>query len=365
MKPIFAIFEIRQKFTETFNPYKATVTEEAVNVTDLYSKYVTSISITDKSDSVNKKSDNCTITLADSKENFQIPKPATKFKIYLGYTTEFIDGVMPMNLIGEYVVDTYEVSGRPTVLVLKLSSASFVKNNTMNASAMQEQKERTFESQTLKSFVDKIASEHSLKSEVDPQVANIVLPTIQQTRESDTNLLYRVTNSIGLDFKLANNSILVMKAGNKTTGESTTDFKIDVSDLLSWSYTRSKRPNYASCKSYWYDADAGSDVEEIVGEVTYSTGGDVIAGKPQYIIKTPFPNYDSAIAGSKAILEKARKEGVTFTARLTGRPDFYAGAKLTLSNLPYEVFGDWKITEIEHQISASSGYNTNITCQSI
>lgn len=366
MKPRFAIFEERQKIVETFNPYKATIVDETVNVSEDFYPYVTSITIKDKSDSTDKKSDTCTITIADSKENFQIPKPATKYKIYLGYSTAFIDGVMPMHLIGKYVVDTYEVSGRPTVVTLKLSSAPFLKNEQMNVSAMQEQKERTHESQTVKALVDKIASEHKLKSEVDPEVANIVLPTIQQTRESDSNMLYRITKSIGLDFKLANNSILVMKAGNKTTGESTTNFKIDVKEMNSWTFNRSKRPNYASVKAYWYDAEAGSDIEEYVGDVTYSIGNEKIIGKPLYIIKTPFPNYDTAITSAKAVLEKARKDGISFNAKMTGRPDIYAGAKIELFNLPYEILGNnWKITEIEHQISASSGYNTNITCEPI
>lgn len=317
------------------------------DVTSVWKEHLISISVKDYS-SNSKNSDSVTIVLADATESIVIPDPEVEMEVFLGYTGDDLLESEKMHSVGKFHVDSISISGPPNEITISGNSLSLGVGG-LGLASLKTRKTRTIEGKTLKTLAELIASEHELKAEVDTGIQDIVVGTIQQTDESDTHMLYRTAEKFGVNYKIADNRIILTQPGNNSNGGNASTFVIAYSSASSWSYKRDKKADFKSCVAQ-YTADGFCEyLETTVGE-----------GEPVMRLGTPFENIGQAISAARAFLDNARRNGAGVTIKLPGRSDIFAGGKINLLGFPYELRGDWEIEELEHTLSVS-GFTSSIT----
>jgi len=325
---------------------------ENIEETEYWKQYVSSIILKDNSESQKSSGeDSATILISDPSQTFVVPEPGRKFEIHLGYETDKVSDSLRIQKIGIYYLDAFSIDGPPNKITLKFKAS---KSGGINLETLKERKTRTHEAQTLGNFALKISKEHKLGLEIDPALKDIQIATVQQTDESDSNILHRVSQKYNAIFKIANDSIIIVLPGNTTKGKNIKEFELRIGNITSWSFDISKRPRFMSCSAKYIDKELNKEIT-----ITLDEGK-----KPATTLRNPYPDKETAINACKSELEKARKEGVTFTARFPGSPDLFAGARVKLIDIPYKITDMWQITEIEHTLT-SSGYQTSISGKTI
>ena len=318
------------------------IKREGEDITALWRPYLVSISVTDRSE--DKKADSCTIVLQDTREELELPEPGVQLEISLGYDGNDLPESQRLHSVGKFLVDTIGVSGPPNTVSIESKSAAFTENG-LNLANIKTRKSRTHETQTVGSLVGKVAGEHGLESEVDPELAGVNLGTVQQTDETDSHMLSRIADSIGATYKIADNRMLFVKPGNSASGQAA-QFTISGDSITSWSFKRSKRPEYKSCVAFVHDVGECGPVEVTAGE-----------GEPVMRLRNPYDNEEAALTAARAFVNESRKKGGAFAIRMPGRSDLFAGARAILTNLPYDLSGYWELTEVQHTLN-KSGFST-------
>ena len=321
------------------------------NITDAWLPYVRSITVSDKADK--KTADSCVITLSDPGAELEMPETGRQLEVYLGYDGDNVPASKRVQSVGKFIVDTVGVAGPPTTMSINGKSAAFAASGEMNLAYIQTKKNRTHPTTTIGELYKKVAGENGLTSEVDPAFASISLGSVQQTNETDTNLLKRIADQYGGTYKIADNRLMMVKPGNSTTGAASAKFSLSLSDVTSWARVISKAPQYKSCVAHYHDLEQGAPVEVTAG-----------SGEPVMRLRSPYVDAATAQAAAQAVVDTARKDGVTFAARMPGRPDLFAGGRADLSGFPYGLGGQWELTEVNHSLS-TSGLTTDISSRPI
>lgn len=317
------------------------------NITEAWTPYVRSISVSDKADK--KTADSCVIVLGDPDAELELPDAGRQLEVYLGYDGDDVPTSKRVQSVGKFIVDTVAAAGPPTTITLNGKSAAFAGSTELNLSYIQNKKNRTHPTTTIGDLYKKVAGEHGLKGEVDPAFASINLGTVQQTNETDTNLLQRIAIQYGGTYKIADNRLMMVKPGNSTSGGAAPTFTLKKSEVSSWMKGTSKAPEYKSCIANYHDLAQGTPVEVTAG-----------SGEPVMRLRNPFADQATAQAAAQAFVDTARKAGITFAARMPGRPDLFAGGRISPTEFPYGIGGDWELTEVNHTLSGS-GLTTEIS----
>ena len=130
-------------------------------------------------DEVGYQSDELAIRLDDRGGEIELPRRGVALELELGYEAS---GRVAM---GRFVVDEVGVSAPPETITVRATAAD------MRTGAKQ-RKTRSWDQVTIGDLVATVARDHDLKPRVASELAGIVLPHVDQTDESDLNLLTRL-----------------------------------------------------------------------------------------------------------------------------------------------------------------------------
>lgn len=317
------------------------------DITDKISERLIELSYSDES---GDESDMLEIHLsdADPKRPINIPETGAELKLSLGYKQTTIRDM------GTFVVDEVELSGWPGEMTIRARAATFTDSKS-GKKTMQSQKTRSWAKGTkLSDIAKKIASEQKLKPAISASMSNIVLPHVDQTDESDLNLLIRLARKYDGVVKVGNGKLILAKhAESKTTsGEKLPTVEITANMVSSWRWNKSKKNEAGTVTAFWHDVGKAKRQSVTVG-----------SGDPEVKLKQTYANESIAKAAANSDLNKRARSEVKFSFTMPGDPNVKAEAKTNALHFREGVDGEWLNKTVRHRFDPSSGYSTEVDCE--
>lgn len=307
------------------------------------------------SDEAGIKSDKLTLTLDDRPRPdgamAALPRMGTKLAVSLGYAeTGLVD-------MGRYIVDSLNLSNAPATLKVTAHAADMV-------GPFRSPKTRSWDATTLGAMVETIAGEHGYTPRVDPQLATIAVPHMDQRAESDMALLTRLAEQHDATAKPVNGSLILARQGAAVSagGQPLAPVTLYAREITSWEYRLESRSpggkggesgekeGKGGYRAEWWDYQAGITRTVTVGK------------EPFEDIRERFDTEARAKAAASARFNKGQRREKQLTLTLPGNPLIAAEHRLQLPDLRPNLPTDWRVTKAEHSM-AGKGYVTRAECE--
>lgn len=292
---------------------------------------------------------------------------------------------------GKYLVDEIQFSGAPDTLTLRARSADL-------KGSLSEQKERSFHGIKLGALIEQIAKENKLESLCAKEYANQTIAHIDQTNESDINLLTRLAEDYGAMATVKNGTLLFMPLGQAKTasGKPLPTMEITKSKGDSYTFSVAESDNYKAVRAYWHNTDTGKRGEITVDENTKivkkqrMTKGRTLKNgtvkgarlsKRKYnaveqqepitsdsdqikTLRHTYATEASAINAAKSAFDRLKRGVASFSITLAyGVPDLMPETPVQLSGFKQEIdSSEWLITKVTHNIT-DNGYTSQVECE--
>lgn len=309
-----------------------TITANSKDVSDMLMDKVSSIEVIEHSGHI---SDHCIITLDDHRNSrIQAPRESDVIRIALGYQqSELIDH-------GEYEIAEHVFSGARDTLTLYC-------NKLMWSGELKSPHHKSWTSTpqqplSLGDLLNEIASNHNLEAKVNPELATITLPAIEQS-ESDLQLLTKLASTYDATARLVENYLVFMprSSGLSRTGNPLESIELNHQQLINWQMLQSGMPAYQSCKAYYHDFTTAQRKMIEVG-----------SGLPCYELPYPQVDEETATYAAKAKLNDFKRTQKTLKATAIGQAQLKAGGPIHLSGVRTDIDGDWVLTKVHHRIDS-------------
>ncbi len=308
-----------------------------VDITSLVRDNFISLSITDEA---GFESDSVEIRLDDRDNTLVLPPRGVVLTVSIGYKSE---GLQPM---GQFVVDETEVFGPPDTLLIRGRAADWSKSQKSS-------KTRSWNEVTVGAIVKTIAAEQNLEPAVAGVLADIAIPHIDQTAESDWHFLTRLARSHGAVVKPVMGRLLFVPSGTAKSASGKTLAAVTVPRKQTEDYhaTFVEKSKYGRVEAYWDDTDDGIRRVVEIGE-----GGDV------YAIQKTYPSEAEAKSAARA-KHQALSRGVgSLSLSLEGNPDINAETPLNLTGYRQGVDGEWTAVRVVQTIGGG-GFKTQLDAE--
>lgn len=368
--------------TPLFNVRVITKDKQEKDITQIVTDRLISLSI---SDNRGFEADMLELELSDHDGLLELPPRNATIQVAMGWLGSFLVDK------GKYLVDEVQFSGAPDKVNIRARSADL-------KGSLSEKKERSFDKIKLTALVEQLAKENQLQANVSESYSHITLPHIDQTSESDINLLTRLAEQYDAIATVKNGTLLFMPTGKGKTasGAAIPPFEITRQIGDSYNFSIAESDNYKAVRAYWHNTDTGKRGEVIIDENSKITkkqkmtkgrklkNGDVKGqrlSKRKYTvleqtepvtsdsdqIKTlrhTYASEQSAITGAKSAFDKLKRGVATFSITLAyGEPELMPEMPLVLRGFKSMIDGsDWIISRVTHNIN-DSGYTTQVECE--
>ena len=368
--------------TPAFKVQITTKDKKQQDITQVISSRLISLSLTDNR---GLEADTLDLELSDHDGKLALPPRNATIQVALGWKGK------PLIDKGQYSVDEVQFSG----------GAGSADRLTIRARAadlkvsFSEQKERSFDKKTLGEIIDTIAKDNQLTSHCEKKLANTFIAHIDQTNESDINLLSRLAEEHGAMCTVKNGTLLFMPLGQgKTaTGKPIPLRKITRKNGDNYTFSIAESENYKAVRAYWHDTDTGKRGEITVDENTKivkkqrMTKGRTLKNgtvkgrrlsKRKYntieqqepitsdnaqikSLRHTYASERTAINAAKSAFDKLKRGVATFSLNLAfGEPDLIPETPIELSGFKAEIDNtNWLITQVTHSIT-DNGYTCGV-----
>ncbi|MBI2381485.1 MAG: phage late control D family protein [Gammaproteobacteria bacterium] len=299
------------------------------------------------------EADQLDIVLDDSDGLLNLPPRGTKLSLAFGWeATGLVDK-------GLYIVDELDHSGAPDKLTIRARSADL-------RDGLIEKRERSFDQQTLGALVGQIAKEHGLTAQLSPALAQESLDHVDQTSESDANLLTRLATEFDAIATVKNDRLLFIKAGDARTasGQPLQGVLITRQAGDQHRFNLADGQNYTAVKAYFQDTKAAEKGEVLVDIKTGEHPGETElepSGDQTKVLRHTYASEANALRAAKAMADKLRRGVATFSITLAyGRPDLFPELPATVRGFkPLIDSTEWLIAQVTHTIS-DGGYTNQV-----
>lgn len=170
---------------------------EGRDITDTFAGRLESMTITENR---GPEADQLDIVLLDTDGELDIPYRGIKISAAIGWQGE---GLINK---GTFIVDDVEHSGLPDKLTIRARSADL-------RAGLTTQKERSWHETTVGAIVKSIATGNLLKAVIPVELSTQHIQHIDQTNESDANLLSRLAHMFDAVFTVKEGNLLFLKTG--------------------------------------------------------------------------------------------------------------------------------------------------------
>ncbi|OOF82498.1 phage tail protein [Rodentibacter ratti] len=325
------------------------------------------------------------LQLSDHDGKLALPPRNATIQVAIGWQGE------PLIDKGKYLVDEVQFSGSPDTLTIRARAADL-------KGSLSEQKERSFHNIKLGALIEQIAKENKLESQCAKEYAEQTISHIDQTNESDINLLTRLAEDYGAMATVKNGVLLFMPLGaaKTATGKAIPAVQITKSEGDSYHFSIAESDNYKAVRAYWHNQDTGKR-----GEITIDANTNIVKkqrmtkgrtlkngtvkgrrlSKRKYntveqqepvtsnsdqikTLRHTYATEASAINAAKSAFDKLKRGVASFSITLAyGIPDLMPETPVQLSGFKQEIDGsDWLITKVSHSIS-KDGYTSQVECE--
>lgn len=368
--------------TPAFKVVITTKDNKQQDITQVVSSRLINLSLTDNR---GLEADTLDLELSDHDGKLALPPRNATISLALGWKGK------PLIDKGQYSVDEVQFSGGANSadrLTIRARAADLKGTFT-------EQKERSFHKKKLGEIVNEIAQGNKLKSQVAKELANRLIDHIDQTNESDINLLTRLAEEHGAMCTVKNGTLLFMPLGKaKTaTGKDIPLRKITRKNGDNYNFSIAESENYKAVRVYWHDTTTGKRGEIIIDKNTkivkkqrMTKGRTLKDGtvkgrrltKIKYntieqkapvesdsdkikSLRVTYPSEARAITVAKSAFDKLKRGVATFSLNLAfGEPDLMPETPIELSGFKAEIDAtNWLITQVTHSIT-DNGYTCGV-----
>lgn len=306
------------------------------------------------------QSDALKLTLDDRRREdgaiAELPRIGTVLTVSLGYAETTLVAM------GSFIVDEVEIRSPPATLTVSAKAADMV-------GPFRSPKTRSWDEATLGKLIETIAAEHRYEAKIDPELAVIPIPHLDQTEESDMALLTRLATKHDAVAKPVAGFLVLARQGSAKTisGQALPTITLAPSDLAEWRYRHSARKPGGSgttkdantptppatatggTKAYWWDFEKGERREVTTGQPPYE--------EIRYVHATE-AEAKAAAATKKNRGERGQGE-LSFSS--PGDPRLAAEGRLSV-NLRPGIPTEWRIKRVEHRLG-NQGYTTQVECE--
>ena len=268
----------------------------------------------DLTDNRGLEADQLSLTLSDHDGLLALPPKGALLHLWLGWSdTGLVDK-------GSYTLDEMEHSGAPDTLSLRARSADLRKG-------FKTKRERSWSNKTLGDVVNDIALGNDLKPAIAPELAGLPILQLDQTNESDANLITRLGEEFDAVASVKAGCLLCLPAGGgKSVGGLTLPhITLTRADGDQHRYLQADRDSYDGVRAYFYDLNSAKKQEAIAG------GGDNLKD-----LRHTYSDQESALRAARSEFGKIASHGRSaFLFGLPGNPvavmvSFYFFARAAL-----------------------------------
>ena len=241
------------------------------------------------------EADQLDIVLLDHDGMLDIPHRGIKLSVAIGW-----QGQELVNK-GSFIVDDVQHSGTPDKLTIRARSADL-------RAGISTQKERSWHETTLGDIVKTIAKETNLLHSIPTSLATQHIQHIDQTNESNINLLSRLAKMFDAIFTVKSGTLLFMKTGLgiSVSGKALTTHTITRASGDQHQFSIADRDTYTGVKALYQDMQ-----QAIKGEVIVDDGnitGEALSPAPITTITAQGRTYTlTKLYKSKAGAERAAR----------------------------------------------------------
>lgn len=300
------------------------------------------------------EADTLDITLDDTDGALALPPRGARVRLALGWGGE------PLEDKGDYLVDELEHTGTPDRLLIRARSADL-------RSGIATKKERSWHGVTLGDLVRSIAAQNNLQPAVGEDLAAEPLDHLDQTAESDANLLTRLAEDFGAIATVKAGRLLFVRAGQATTasGQPLPGLTLTRNQGDSHRFAVADRAAYTAVQANYNDARKAERAFVLVGEETID-GEDVpdptapSTGNIKTLRHT-YANRTNAERAAKAEWHRLQRGMATLELTLAyGRADLFPEVPVDVVGWKPEIDGQgWLVVRVEHDVGGS-GFTTRV-----
>ncbi|MGE4339443.1 MAG: contractile injection system protein, VgrG/Pvc8 family [Pigmentiphaga sp.] len=313
------------------------ITHDSQDITSKIADRLLSLRVTDEAGIT---SDQFDLAVDNRDGAIAIPETGAVLQVAMGY-----EG-MPLYDMGRFTIDEVESSGMPRTLSLRGKAAD------MKAS-LKSQKKRDWDKTTLGKIVDTIAGEHGMEAKVAEKYRDIEITHLDQTYESDMNILTRLADQYGAVMKPAGGFLLFVErgVGVNADGQPLPTLPISIEDALYWRASIHERQFYARVGAHWRDKRKSA--------VAYVYAG---SGDPVMYVRHPHKSESDALAAAESKLRQLSRGRTSLSITLRGQPVLCAEMPILVSLADAIADGEWIIVRAEHRFDGA-GLTSSIEAQ--
>lgn len=286
------------------------------------------------------EADQLDLRLHDHDGRLAIPKRDAVLRVSIGWAGE---GLVDK---GSFTVDEVEHSGAPDIISVRARSADLTKDMRVRA-------ERSWHDTTLGAVLQSIAGRHSLQARIDGTLSAIAIPHLDQTGESDANLLTRLGKRYDAVATIKAGALIFSPIGKgvTTSGQPLPSPTISRAQGDQHRYTLIDRDKYSGARAYWHDKDGANRKSELAGE----------SGNAKRLPHT-FHNQQEAREAATAEWKRLQRGAAKLSYTLAlGRPDISPEQHVQVSGFKPEIDAiDWLVVKVGHTITGSAGFTTQL-----
>lgn len=318
------------------------ITSAGADITATYAARLLALSITDEA---TEQADSCSIDLANADGRLILPDSGQVIEIALGYTGN-------LRTMGQFVIDEVRLSGPPDVVSLSGKAAPFAAAGGLKP--FQTRKTRSFDSLTLGDLVRTLAADAGLAPAIAPDLAAIQIDHLDQTSESDMNLLTRLSRVYGALMKPTASSLVFVRRGQSrsATGQKLGAVTLNKSECSAYEIQIGQRSNVSKVRTRRHDTQTGEEIE--------TEAFDDQDDGAEYEAPFPVATEEEAKRSADATRDQLARGAQTVRVTTYGRPDLVAEGSIVLAGFPAPLNGEWLVKTVSHRIDKGGGFTTEI-----
>ncbi|WP_288504676.1 phage late control D family protein [uncultured Pseudomonas sp.] len=294
----------------------------------------------DLTDNRGLEADQLSLVLSDHDGLLAIPPRGAKIRLWLGWsTTGLIDK-------GSYIVDETEHNGAPDVLSIRARSADLRKG-------LKTKRDQSYSATTLGAVLRVLAERQGLTPLIAPDLEAQQVLQLDQTGESDANLLTRLGEDYDAVATVKAGRLLFLPAGGgkSVSGADLGHVTLTRKDGDQHSYLQADRESYDAVRAFYYDTNSAKKQEAIAGS------GDNVKD-----LRHTYADELSALRAARAEWNRLQRGTATLTYQLAlCRPELMPELTYTLQGVKAEIDAIiWYGGNVQHSLTADGGYTTRL-----
>ncbi|MDQ8022199.1 MAG: phage late control D family protein [Moraxellaceae bacterium] len=326
------------------------ITLDGRDITPAFEPRLESLTLTDNR---GFEADQLDLVLDDSDGKLAIPARGVTIAVQLGWAeTGLIDK-------GTYVVDEVEHSGAPDKLSIRARSADL-------RAGLTTRKERSWHGKTLGDMVRSVAQQNKLKPVIAADLAKLVIAHVDQTGESDANLLTRVARDFDAIATVKTGCLLCSPIGKATTASGQPLERVTITRQSgdNHRFSVAERDTYTSVRANYQDTQSAQtghvliDAEAMERDGKTSTDPSAESVK---VLRHVYASKANADRAARAEWRRLQRGAATFSITLAhGRPELFPDLPATVEGFKNEIdAATWLISRASHHLG-DGGLTTSV-----